>query len=1171
MVISSAGRNRFSPHVVSALVILALTASGLFVVSSSSAQAAHGPDVRISELTNYGPGGSPDNFIEIANFGDETADLDGWSIYRCAATGSRVYDPQVPTLEGVKLEPGETFVIAHDSFTGENVDAHYSVSLANAGFGAWIEDADRRLVDSVAVYAAPVDSECALNGTPLPNDLDGGRAQTYQRVDTTGDTAVDFIKAGRTPGEPNATEPDQGVQPSDVLISELTNGGPAGSSDNFVEFANYGDAAVDISGWKFYRCWASGRRTPDSLQSEVPDGTVLQPGQVFVAAHTVVDVPDGVPHARYSVSLANAGFGAMLEDADGNIMDAAGVYEADGFHQAPVGSPCTQGSALPNRLDYGFDQTYQRFQNTGDNASDFTKAPRSIGELVDPDPNTDVDPERVETGVQVSELVNEGPAGGADEFFELANMGDEPVSIGGWAVHRCQGDGRRNANPQIVVDDGVVLAPGETYVAVHESSPMYRDGDFDASYGVGMAADGFGLVVYDADGRVADSVGVYDESFSPCTQTMSVMNIADTAAGETFQRFQGTGENAADFVVADRTPGGLPEDLRAPTDLDDDELAPVDVEPAPRPLPAERDDATPDAVDGTDATLSVVAGHTTGDDAELSFHGSRQIAVNERAARVYTGVTDQAPPESRRIEGERLRRGTTLPGHGDGNGNGADDGAGAGGEPVVVESSDGFPFQRYELTASEGVGGTAEIAWSGRSTGGNELQMYAWNHKRETWDLVDAAGGYSDEGITLIGEVEYGVHVRGRRMDILVQDGPATQAAFADDADEPNLGFKDPAEYDFALGYVTDTQFLSEGYRPSFVDINRWLVTNQDARDIAYTFHTGDLIQRWLNGTHSEARARNEYAFASDVMGILERGGHPYGVTPGNHDDKWGRDKTLFNEYFPVERFESQDSFGAAWREGDSQNHYDVMEIGGAKFLMVYLGYFAGDEAIEWADEVVKAHPDHNVVFATHEYIHADGTLSSPDTYRWTSLGQRFWDELILPNENVFMVLSGHFHGVALNIKRDVGGVEGRVVVEMMANYQGYVRDGHRDTGFLRLLQVDLDAKKMAVNTYSPRLDEHNAWEYDPEDRYDDADDEFTVDVDLNNVYDKRVEADRVVWQSPSAELGAERVAAGAEAAIVWEDLEPGASYAWYVRSEDDGGRRALSPVWSMDVAAEAS
>ncbi|NDL55853.1 lamin tail domain-containing protein [Phytoactinopolyspora mesophila] len=1135
------------------VVAAAIVTSSLLVASGSPSDASAGPDVRISELTNTGPAGSSDNFIEIANFGDEPADLDGWSIYRCAATGSRVYDAQVPKLDGVELAPGETFVIAHENSTVEHADVRYDVSLANAGFGAWIEDAERNLIDSVAVYAAPTDSECALDSTPLPNVLDAGRAQSYQRVDVTGDPAADFIRAERTPGSPNASVPDPGVQASDVLISELTNGGPGGSSDNFVEFANFGDEPVDISAWRLYRCAADGRRFPGTLQAEIPAGTVLASGEVFVAAHDVVDVPDDVPHVRYDASLANAGFGALLADAEGNVMDSVGVYEADGVHQPAVGSPCIHGAALPNRLDYGFDQTYQRFRNTGDNSADFVKATRSLGELVTPDPGQDADPEPVDTGVRISELVHSGPAGRSDNFFELANFGDEPVSLEGWTVHRCQADGRRNPSPQIPVIDDVTLDPGDTYLAVRSGSPLHDAGIYDAVYSTSFSDDGFGVIVYDADGRVADSAGVYDAIYSPCTQELSAMNILDFAGGDSIQRLQQTGNNSQDFVVAPRTPGELPADLRHPGDFTDDELAPVHVDPAPRPFPAQLGDAAADPESGS-AELSAVAAHTSDDNVEVTFTGARRVPVNERAARIYSGVTDHAPPASRRIDGEELLRSAQVPD--------------VGRDTVVSEAVDGFPFQRYELTTSADMGEDVEIAWSGRSTGTNELQMYAWNHRSHVWDLLAADGGVVGGEITLVGAADRADHVRGRRVDVLVMDGPAVREAFSDDDAEPNLAFKDPDEYDFAFGYMTDTQFLSEGYRSPFAEMNRWIVTNQDARNIAYTFHTGDIIQRWMNGTHSEARARNEYEFASRVMNIFERTGHPYGVTPGNHDDKWGREKEMFNEYFPASRFEDQPWFGGAWRDNDAQNHYDVMEIAGAKFLMVYLGYFAGDDAIDWAADVIAEYPDHNVIFATHEYIHADGTLSSPDTYRWTSLGQRYWDELILPNENVFMVLAGHFHGVALNIKRNVDGVDGRVVVEMMANYQNFERDGLRNAGFLRLLQVDLDAKRMAVNTYAPLHDEHNAWEYDPLDRYGDADDEFTIEVDLNDSYDKRVETDLIAVQEESVELGTVTAVAGEPATVSWTGLESDVPYTWYARSEDAGGRTAVSPVAAFTMQA---
>ena len=123
------------------------------------------------------------------------------------------------------------------------------------------------------------------------------------------------------------------------------------------------------------------------------------------------------------------------------------------------------------------------------------------------------------------------------------------------------------------------------------------------------------------------------------------------------------------------------------------------------------------------------------------------------------------------------------------------------------------------------------------------------------WQLLDAAGGRTDQAITLVGTVRTASHVRDGVLDVLVQDGPPTRAAFSEAADEPNSAFKDPAEYDFAFGYLTDTQFHSEKSRNVYASMNRWLVANQEARKIEYSFHTGDVIQNWLKGTHDEARA----------------------------------------------------------------------------------------------------------------------------------------------------------------------------------------------------------------------------------------------------------------------------------------------------------------------------
>jgi hypothetical protein len=1111
-----------------------------------AAQAQIGPRVLISEVGNAGSLGSADEVIELANYGDAPADLTGWRVFRCTATGSRAYGPQLPPLDGVTLDPGETFLIANAAGAFPDADAHSTSGLANTGFGVWLEDPDRVLRDAVAVYAAPGDSECAPGDTPLPNDLNGVRDQTWQRTGHTGVLADDWIKAVRTPDAPNATEPDLGLVDSPVLVSELANGGPAGSSDEFVEFANYGDAAVDVSGWRFHRCFASGRTDDGGLQAVFPFGTVLEPGEAVVAAHTSVAVPTGVEAVRFAVNLADDGFGALLVDTEGNVRDAVGVYEADGYHQPATDSPCARGTALPNRLDFGWNQSYRRAGATGDNVSDFVKAERTMGAAGAPVPVGDLEP--VDTGVRVSELVNAGPAGASDEFFELANFGDGPVSLAGWRIHQCREDGRRAPAPQVPAIGDVVLEPGETFLAVHSGSNLHSGGDFDASYSTGFASGGFGLMVLDDEGRPVDSVGVYSARYSPCTQGLALFNVIESEYGDTFQRLGRTAYDADDFVPAPRSPGTVPDDLRHPTDFTAAELEPVAVDPAPRPLSP---GVAAEVRGGPRAELTATAGHTTGEAAEVAFTGGEVLGLDARSSQVYVGTTGATPPATRAIPGERR--------------------AERDGGPLVTEALEGFPFQRFAFTTDDRQRRDFAVTWSGASTGAGELQMYAWNRRHERWDLLDADGGLQGGRITLTGRIDVAAHVRGgRSLDVLVMDGPEASPAFGADAAEPDLAFKDPAEYDFSFGYITDTQFLSEGYREAYAAMTRWIATNAEARRIAYTAHTGDLIQNWLNGTHSSERARDEYAFASDAMGVLDEAGAPYGVTPGNHDTKWGREGELYNRYFPAERYAGREWYGGAWREGDAQNHYDVVEAGGAKFLFLYLGFFAGDAAIDWANRVIGAHPGHNVVFATHEYLHPDGSLSTPGNYRWTSMADRYWSEVVLPNENVFMVLAGHHHGVALNIKRDVDGVEGRIVVEMMANYQSFTDpNGRFNAGFLRLLQFDLDAGLMAVNTYSPIRGEHNAWEYKPEDIpdvYDDATDEFTVEVDLNTSYDKRIETALITPHTEAEAIGDAAADDGATVAVAWEGLRPCASYVWSAEAADAHGRSARSAAVRIDV-----
>lgn len=174
----------------------------------------------------------------------------------------------------------------------------------------------------------------------------------------------------------------------------------------------------------------------------------------------------------------------------------------------------------------------------------------------------------------------------------------------------------------------------------------------------------------------------------------------------------------------------------------------------------------------------------------------------------------------------------------------------------------------------------------------------------------------------------------------------------------------------------------------------------------------------------------------------------------------------------------------------------------------------------------------------------------------------------MLPNENVFLTLSGHTHGVALNIKRDVG-EPGRTVVEMLANYQFFEVGGQRRTGHMRLLQFDVDRSEISVNTYSPVLDDHNAEEFDTNYNrdYTAEADEFTVPVDLNSRTTQFSTDSIYLAGRTDDEIGSADVDGAGLASTTWDGLERGTRYGWFAAADDGLGGSSETPTSTFTTA----
>lgn len=1066
------------------LSVLAV-AGGVLVAAEPAAAALPKPvpgattTILLNELTNGASRSDSDVFFELRNWGDEAVDLTGWEVYPCNYKALRAkVGLALGDLTGVVLEPGEIFTVSRVGMPG---DDHITSTFDLTGFGLFLEDADDVPVDIVGVYPDepwPTRGECTPAGGNLPNALDFAQDESWQRVSATGDPTVDWIVAPSTISAPNATRAPAPAD-TDVVLSELAGAGPAGGDDDFVELRNDGSERADIGGWQVFRCTATGRLRPSTLQLTVPAGTTLAPGQTWVAGSAGFS---GRADATWATGLADLEYGILVRTGDGELVDRAAVA----VHQD---SACQGDSKLVSALDRARGESYQLTAS-----GEFVIAPRTPGarNAAAQDALVDETFTYGDRGVAISELANdpgpEGmPAGTVQRnYVELGNYGDEPVDISGWTAWRCIADGPRAWKPQFEVPRGTVLEPGETFLAAREGTELA--GDADATYVTTLSLRGTGIWLTDADGLRRDSVGVYAANLldainvtgSPCTKGAALTTYQpDRLLEQTFQRSRFTGVDADDFVVGTATPGEI------------DEVAWAD--------PTARVSIAPDYAPPT-GTASRAPAAPTGD----------AVTVLE----AWGGTTELGPLTT--LAGERERRlDPAAPG-------------------PIEDDRYAYPYQRLVLDASALQPGST-VTWTGNGRGRTEVQLSVWTGSE--WRLMDAGTG---DRLVLRGQVEAD-DIRDRTVTLLVQNGPRTEATLASG---PDGALENPADYDLAITHITDTQYLTESYPGVYATMASWIAANKAGRKIAFAAHTGDIIQNFVEPEQTPDRALREFERASAIQSILDDAGVRNSVLPGNHDNLRGADGSLFNAYFGPQRYADEEWYGGSLAPGDNSASFSTFEQGGARFLMLSLPYAFDDREITWAQEVVAAYPDHNVILSTHEHVTPDtleGPASRSTSSRWVSRGQELWERLIAPNRNVVLVLSGHFHGVGQIRTENAGGIPGHTVTELVADYQEFrTPTGERATGFQRMLQIDLAAGTIAVDTFSVRLDASEPRNYDYrqfvadngspltpsnvrpwrivesglQGRYDVADDEFTARARFQ--YAKSVETTGVVAQAPA-------------------------------------------------------
>lgn len=261
-------------------------------------------------------------------------------------------------------------------------------------------------------------------------------------------------------------------------------------------------------------------------------------------------------------------------------------------------------------------------------------------------------------------------------------------------------------------------------------------------------------------------------------------------------------------------------------------------------------------------------------------------------------------------------------------------------------------------------------------------------------------------------------------------------------------------DYEFTIAFVGDTQTITRNHPEKLHDLYSWLAENRDKMNLQLVAGLGDI---------TDTDSDEEWWAATDALRCL-RGQVPYTLVRGNHDSTIN-----FSSYLEDDHYIQQ--FTGIYND-DIYSTYYTFSVSGVDYLMLNLDFGPTDSALRWANNVVKAHPHHNVIVVTHAYMDAYGVLLSPQTspYAPTNLGGfndgiDIWNEFIRFHENIVMVVCGHISHPVVAVHETTGD-KGNKIQQVLIDPQEVDRvDG--PGGYVALFHFSADGKHVQVENYA--------------------------------------------------------------------------------------------------------
>jgi len=250
---------------------------------------------------------------------------------------------------------------------------------------------------------------------------------------------------------------------------------------------------------------------------------------------------------------------------------------------------------------------------------------------------------------------------------------------------------------------------------------------------------------------------------------------------------------------------------------------------------------------------------------------------------------------------------------------------------------------------------------------------------------------------------------------------------------------------------------------------NSWVVNNISTENIVAVLGVGDIVS-----TPSVEAYTNATVIGYD---LIDNSGLPYLPLVGNHDYNNILERTtgFYDDFFGPTRFAGKSWYLGGHPVGSNANLAIKFDVDDRKYLILGLEFFPREGAVAWAQGVIDANPDREVIVVTHAYLTKDGTLyQEGDNYGPASYGltldysgQELWDNFIKVNSRIFLVISGHDICTPNNSQLISIGTNGNVVSQIHSNYQC---DPNGGNGYILQLKFKAAARVIEVTPYSTHL-----------------------------------------------------------------------------------------------------